>query len=329
MNRETYLSRHHLTLRQHVLAWLESLVAAGRSPRTVEGYRERVLPFVAWCELRGISQAAQVSQAVLEGWQRYLRGYRRADGRPLAVNGQLHRLSALRVWFRWLLKRHVILYNPAELLELPKEERRLPSQVLDESETRAVLAAQETETLTGLRNRAVLELMWSTGLRRMEVANLMLRDVDSGRGVVNVHQGKGRKDRVVPVGETALGWLQRYVARVRPRLTERYDSGHLFVTAKGTGLGRSTLTMLAGRAICEQAGVDKAGACHIFRHLMATQMLDNGADTRHLQAILGHEKLETTQVYTRVAIGQLKKVHEKTYPAERKVKRRRKPDVQQ
>ena len=123
--------------------------------------------------------------------------------------------------------------------------------MLSEEETRTVLDAQETETAVGLRNRAILELMWSTGLRRMEVANLMLRDVDAGRGVVNVHQGKGHKDRVVPMGDAALGWLQRYVERVRPGMALRYDSGHLFLTQRGKGLGKSTLTALAGRAILQ------------------------------------------------------------------------------
>ncbi|SUB83778.1 Tyrosine recombinase XerD [Pragia fontium] len=151
----------------------------------------------------------------------------------------------------------------------------------------------------------------------MELANLKLCDVDFARGVVNVRQGKGHKDRVVPVGKTALMWLERYLRDVRPRLAQRFDSGHLFISQKGTGLKRSTLTQLAGAAIREQARLKKAGACHIFRHSMATQMLENGADIRHIQAMLGHEKLETTQVYTRVAIGHLQKVHAQTHPAEK------------
>lgn len=141
------------------------------------------------------------------------------------------------------------------------------------------------------------------------------------RGVVNVRQGKGKKDRVVPVGHVALEWVMRYLRNVRPRLAQRFDSGHLFITWHGKGLNRGTLTQLAGEAIRDKARIDKPGACHIFRHSMATQMLDNGADTRHIQAILGHEKLETTQIYTKVAIAPLQRVHEKTHPAE---KRRRK-----
>ncbi|KGA26927.1 site-specific tyrosine recombinase XerC [Pectobacterium odoriferum] len=319
----TYLSSLSQTLRQYMMAYLEHLAATNHSPRTIESYSERLRPFVTWCEERGMTQAAQVSLSVLEGYQRYLHGYRKADGKPLAQGGQLNRLTAIRMLFRWLLQRHHILYNPAEQMTLPKAEKRLPAQILSEEETEAVMDAQNTETLTGLRNRAVLEMLWSTGLRRSELSELMLADVDVGRGVLVVRQGKGNKDRVVPVGMRALVWVQRYLDAVRPRLTTKHDSGYLFVTIWGKRLARSTLTILAGEAIREQAHLKKAGACHVFRHSMATQMLERGADTRHIQAILGHEKLETTQIYTRVAIGHLKQVHEKTHPAERKPKPRR------
>jgi len=311
------------TLRQHTTLYLKHLEASGYSSRTMEGYRERLLPFVTWCEQRGVMTAPQVSLVVLEGYQRYLRSYRKADGKPLVQGGQLNRLSAIKMLLRWLLKRHHILYSPAEQMTLPKAEKRLPAQVLSEEDMEAVLAAQDDETPLGLRNRAVLEMLWSTGLRRMELASLLLADIDAGRGVLVVRQGKGRKDRVVPVGYRALAWVQRYLNTVRPQLTQRHDSGHLFVTVKGGGLKRATLTEIAGHAIRQDAQLHKAGACHLFRHAMATQMLENGADTRHIQAILGHEKLETTQIYTRVAIGHLKAVHERTHPAEREVQPRK------
>ncbi|MFE8159061.1 site-specific tyrosine recombinase XerC [Brenneria goodwinii] len=321
----TYLSRQSETLRQHLTDYLDHLSAAGYSRRTMESYRERLLPFAAWCEDRGLPYAPQVSLAVLEGYQRWLRGYRRADGKPLTAGSQLNRLSAIRMLFRWLLKRHVILYNPAEMLQLPKEERRLPAQVLSAEETGNVLAAVESGTVIGLRNRAILEVLWSAGIRRMEAANLLLRDIDLSRGVMAVRQGKGNKDRVVPLGERACKWLVRYLNHARPELAKRYDSGHLFISHRGKGLARATLTQMAGKAIRGTGHLDKPGACHVFRHSMATQMLENGADTRHIQAILGHEKLETTQIYTRVAIGHLKQVHERTHPAERKQKRRKTP----
>ncbi|POD90529.1 recombinase XerD [Pectobacterium odoriferum] len=319
-----YLSRQTQTLRQHTTAYLDHLSAAGYRSRTHEGYRERLLPFVAWCEDRGLLHAPQVSLSVLEGYQRWLRGYRKADGHPLTAGSQLGRLTAIRMLFRWLLKRHIILYNPADMLTLPKEEKRLPAQVLSVEETGGVLQSVESGTVIGLRNRVILEVLWSTGVRRAEAVSLMLSDIDLSRGVMVVRQGKGNKDRVVPLGERACKWLVRYLTHARPELAKRYDSGHLFISHKGTGLARVTLTQMAGKAIRETGHLDKPGACHVFRHSMATQMLENGADTRHIQAILGHEKLETTQIYTRVAIGHLQKVHEQTHPAEWKQKARRK-----
>lgn len=122
----------------------------------------------------------------------------------------------------------------------------------------------------------------------------------------------------MPLGQRAVSWIQRYLKEVRPTLTVRFDSGYLFLTLHGNNLKRATLTEIVGRSIRETAKLKKAGACHLFRHSMATQMLENGADTRHIQAILGHEKLDTTQIYTRVAIGHLQKVHAQTHPASRK-----------
>jgi integrase/recombinase XerD len=306
-----------ITLRQHLEIYLDSLTARHYSARTLESYRERLQPFIDWCEARSVNHAPQVSLPLLESWQRYLRSYRRANGQPLSLGGQLSRLSALRTWFRWLLQRSHILYNPADQMLLPKEDKRLPSQVLSRAETEQVLAGMDSTTLTGLRNRAMLELFWSTGIRRKELANLLPGDVDFGRGVVNVRLGKGRKDRVVPVGERALGWLSRYLNDARPRLSVNHDSGYLFIGSTGKGLELGTVTGIARDAIRQSPHLNKSGACHLFRHSMATQMLENGADTRHIQAILGHEKLETTQIYTRVAIGHLKQVHQQTHPAER------------
>ncbi|WP_324251570.1 site-specific tyrosine recombinase XerC [Photorhabdus thracensis] len=317
-----------ITLRQHLEIYLDSLTARHYSARTREAYRERLLPFIDWCEARSVNHTPQVSLPLLESWQRYLRSYRRANRQSLSLGSQLSRLSALRTWFRWLLQRSHILYNPADQMILPKEDKRLPSQVLNREETEQILAGMDSSTLNGLRNRAMLELFWSTGIRRKELANLLPGDVDFGRGVVNVRLGKGRKDRVVPVGARALDWLTRYLTDVRPRLATKHDSGYLFIGSTGKGLELGTVTGIARDAVRQSPYLNKSGACHLFRHSMATQMLENGADTRHIQAILGHEKLETTQIYTRVAIGHLKKVHEQTHPAERQSKQATPDDKQ-
>ncbi|EYU13188.1 site-specific tyrosine recombinase XerC [Photorhabdus aegyptia] len=305
------------TLRQLLAAYLEIRTVSGHSLSTVSNYRDALTPFVDWCEQRSVCHAPQVSLTVLESWQRYLRHYCKADGEHYSNNSQLQRLTMIRVWFRWLLQRHHILYNPAEQLVIPKAERRLPAQVLSETETDQVLTSLDAQTPLKLRNRTILEVFWSTGIRRMELINLRLGDIDRHRGVLVVRQGKNRQDRVVPIGTRALHWLERYLDHVRPHLAWKHDSGHVFITRKGKPLARTTLTLMVGKTIREEAKLNKPGACHLFRHSMATQMLENGADTRHIQALLGHRKLETTQIYTRVAIGHLKKVHERTHPAER------------
>ncbi|MEI8592544.1 tyrosine-type recombinase/integrase, partial [Xenorhabdus bovienii] len=215
------------------------------------------------------------------------------------------------------LNRHHILANPAEALILPRTAKRLPVQLLNEHDVAQVLGSLDSGTPTDFRNRVMLEVLWSTGIRRSELRHLRPGDIDRERGTLAVRQGKGRKDRVVPIGERALDWLARYQQTVRPQLLRRHDSGYLFVTQQGQPLSLARLTEIAGRTLRERAGLDKPGACHVFRHSMATAMLDNGADIRHIQSMLGHEQLSTTQIYTQVAIRHLKKVHQQTHPAER------------
>ncbi|WP_127960421.1 site-specific tyrosine recombinase XerC [Serratia microhaemolytica] len=301
------------TLSQLLAQHLAQL-ASQMSARTCEACAERVTPFVLWCQQRGVQYAPQVSVALLERYQRYLAQYRKANGEPLAVSGQLSRLSALKSFFAALLKRHVILYNPAAQLTLPKPPAALPLAVLSEEETLNLLSAQPTDSAVGLRNRAILETFWSSGLRRQELANLRLQDINISRGTVLVHQGKNGKDRVVPIGDRAVSWVLRYQREARPQLSQRADSGHLFLSQRGGRLSSASLTQLVGRALRQQARLEKAGACHLLRHSMATQMLENGAETRYLQALLGHSSLNTTQVYTRVAIAPLKAEHERTHP---------------
>ncbi|WP_342355489.1 tyrosine-type recombinase/integrase [Xenorhabdus budapestensis] len=208
------------TLRQQLEAYLDTQAAQGKTPRTRESYRERLLPFVDWCEQRTVQYPAQVTLGLLESWQRYLRAYRKADGQPYSNNGQRERLGTLRLWFRWLLQRHHILYNPAEQMVLPKEEKRLPAQIMSERETAQVLDSLNDPSLLGQRNRVMLEILWSSGIRRMELRQLRRGDIDVERGAVVINQGKGHKDRVVPIGERALSWLKRYLVQGRPQLAE-------------------------------------------------------------------------------------------------------------
>jgi len=159
-------------------------------------------------------------------------------------------------------------------------------------------------------------ILYSTGLRRAELARLELTDIDRQRGTILVRCGKGRKDRVVPIGQRALRWLDKYLVETRPVLAVDPAVAHLFITHYGRPIHVNHLSLLV-RGYLVRAGVTKRGSCHLFRHTAATLMLENGADIRFIQALLGHTCLSTTEIYTHVSIGQLQKVHAKTHPAGR------------
>jgi integrase/recombinase XerD len=208
----------------------------------------------------------------------------------------------------------VLATNPAAELELPRvTAQRLP-QPLTDAEIIDVLARVEPTTPIGLRNRALLETGYSTGLRRMELIRLRLYDLDLARGVVVVREGKGQKDRVVPIGERAIAWLEKYLDEARPEFVIEPDEGTVFLTRRGRPFHPNNLSRLT-RDYLEAAGIAKRGACHLLRHTMATGMLEHGADVRVIQEILGHARLTTTQLYTRVSIRLLKAVHTATHPA--------------
>jgi integrase/recombinase XerD len=251
---------------------------------------------------------------MMDRYQRWLYHYRRPDGRPLAVGTQITRLSFLRGFFKWMAQQRYILYNPAAEMQMPKKAVRLPVEGFSLAEAEQVMATPNVHTPFGLRNRALLELLFSTGIRRTEVTHLNLYDVDTDRGVVTIRHGKGNKDRVVPVGERALVWMQRYLEEVRPSLVLHADEWALFVNKEGVrfapgGLGHEVTKLIRASGVRK-----RTGSCHLFRHSMATLMLEGGADIRFIQEMLGHSKLETTQIYTRVSIDQLRKVHTATHP---------------
>lgn len=206
-----------------------------------------------------------------------------------------------------------ILYNPASDLELPRMERRLPRHVLNIREVETVLAVPDLSALIGIRDRAMLETFYSTGIRRMELINLGVTDIDEDRGTLMVRQGKGKKDRMIPIGDRALAWIGKYRDDVRPDLACGQDDGTLFLTTLGEAFVPNRMTQLV-RNYVDAADIGKRGSCHLFRHTMATLMLENGADIRFIQAMLGHAELSTTQIYTQVSIRMLKQIHSATHP---------------
>jgi integrase/recombinase XerD len=296
--------------------YLEWLQTANFSDKTVYAKRVNLNYFILWAEARGLARPHGITKPILERYQRGLYHYRKKNGEPLSFRSQHARLVPIRSFFKWLCKHNYILYNPASELELPKLERRLPKHVLTLSEAEQVLNTPDIEISLGLRDRAILETLYSTGMRRMELMNLRLYDLDVDRGTVLIRQGKGKKDRMIPIGERAIQWVDKYVLDVRPEMVMEPDEGILFLTNFGEGFTPGRLTQMVRRYVLA-ADIGKSGACHLFRHTMATLMLENGADIRFIQQMLGHAKLDTTQIYTQVSIRKLKEIHSFTHPGAR------------
>mgnify|MGYP001824392300 FL=1 len=305
--------------------YIEYLQIRNYSERTIDNRRGYINRFILWCEERALSRPEQITKQILEVHQRYLYRYLDArTGRKLSFRTQNARLVQLRGFFSWLCKRDLLPANPAADLDLPRPEQRLPKHILNAREVELVLAQPDMLSESGLRDRAMLEVFYSTGMRRSELAGLKLHDLDCERRTVTIRQGKGKKDRMVPIGERALSWVSKYMEEVRPGLSCAQSDEALFLSSLGESFSPMRLTQLV-RGYVKAADIAKSGACHLLRHAAATHMLENGADIRFIQELLGHAKLETTQIYTHVSIRQLQEVHERTHPAAKIGRRKQQP----
>jgi len=307
----------------YLAEFLDWMAARHFSVHTLKNRRIELGYFIDWCEERSVRRPDEVTRALLERYRQHVFHYRtKTNDAPLSFQTQTKRLISVRMFFQWLARAHHLLYNPASELELPRAEKRLPRHVLTVAEVEQVINATDVAEPSGLgiRDRAMLEALYSTGMRRAELVALRTDDLDLERGTVLIRQGKGKKDRVVPIGERACRWIEKYLYEVRPNYLEAEDTGALFLAKHGEAMQGKQLSVIVKKTI-EAAALDRFrdthpnAACHLFRHACATHMLENGADIRFIQALLGHSDLSTTEVYTRVSILQLKAVHERTHPA--------------
>lgn len=311
------LARNRLT--RYMDEHFEWMKFTGYSFDTVRARRIAIRRFIAWADERGIDDPREITKPMLERYQRHLFYYRKEDGAPLTLGTQLGCLAPLKTWFRWLSREHHILANPAADIDLPRQPKRLPRAVPTVQEVEATLAEAEPDTAQGLRDRALLEVLYATGLRRMEIVGVAIYDVDLARGLLWVRHGKGGRERVVPLGDRAMAWLDKYLTEARPELLAA-DTDALFLSDYGEPIQPHQVADKVKRYM-RFAGVDKPGATHLLRHACATHMLEGGADIRYIQEMLGHANLETTEIYTHVSIDKLIAVHKATHPS--RLQRRR------
>jgi integrase/recombinase XerD len=268
--------------------------------------------FLAWLEARGLD-LHEVRTEDLMAYQADLYAARKKDGKPYAASSHHGRLIALKSLFRFLQRRGYVLTDPASSVPLPRREKRIPRTILSQEEARRILDAVTGRSPRELRDRAILETFYATGIRAGELASLKVEDVDTEERVLRVVLGKGGKDRNVPLTTAAAEAIDAYLARGRRSLVGPAGSRFLFLGLQGTKLDRARLNRIV-HEWARTVGVKKNVTCHTFRHSVATHLLKGDADIRHIQALLGHASLSTTERYTRVEISDLRAVLRRAHP---------------
>jgi integrase/recombinase XerD len=282
------------------------------APRTAAGYLRQVERLLDWLHGRGCD-LTQVRTDDLLAYQTSLYAQRKKDGRPFASGSHKNAVMALKSFFHFLYRRGYVLSDPAAAVEYPRIERRLPRVILTRNEALRIIEAANEKTSVGLRDRAILETFYATGIRVSELANLTPDDVDTEERILRVILGKGRKDRNVPLTRAAAEAIERYLVKARAQLVGGKNARFLFLANRGGWMDPSTLNRIV-QTWAKKARVKKRVTCHTFRHSVATHLLRGRADIRHIQALLGHASLQTTERYTHVEISDLQDVIRRAHP---------------
>lgn len=302
------------TIETQRAAFLESLRVRGQSPATLRHRSDALNTFFGWLACEGIDDMREVSGAHVSAYQLWL------AGRGYAVPTLHAKLCSLRRFFEHLEATDAVLLNPCAALVLPKLADRLPRVVLTREESRRLLDAPDTQEGRGIRDKAILELFYSTGIRLEEMARLTIHDVDTRGGFVRVNKGKFAKDRVVPMGAKAARYVREYLDKVRRPWSEaNKDERALWLSSKKPHRPlKSQMVEVMVKQYARLAGIEKPVSPHTWRHSCATHLLGNGANLMVVKQLLGHRSLRTTQIYTRVTVADLQATHRRAHPGSRK-----------
>lgn len=298
-----------------VETFLKDLSVRGFAARSRETYAQDLTVFIAYLEANRIPHPSDITLELLRAYQTYLHEKPGLRAPRLSLVTQARHLSVVRSFCAFLCRRGLTLIDASRGLVMPKIHPRLPDVILSTREVLRFLKAIDTRSPLGIRDRAIFETLYSTGMRAGELAALTPADVDLAMGFVRIRRGKGGKARVVPLGDAAVQWIRRYLDAGRQGFS---PAAPLFLSAlRKKAMDRGALSVLA-RRIARQAGLKKRVTCHSFRHACATHMLRGRASLRHIQELLGHASATTTQIYTHVEILDLKRVHRQSHPRSRR-----------
>ncbi len=298
----------------HRQEFLSHLKAKGYRPGTLiytELYLDHFLSFL-WQQ--GIRRMQEVTPAIIEAYQRHIFSLTsKQTKKQLTARTIFTRLNVVKKYFQYLTAHGHLLIDPAGNISLPAIPDTLPKNILQEEELPPLLNKPDLKTKIGLKDQAILELFYSTGIRRQELLNLNLYDIDLKQKVIRINKGKRQKDRVIPIGKLSAISLDKYLSQVRSQWSRSSLESALFITSRGHRLKPQTLNYTVKKYACKLYP-DKKISCHSLRHSCATHLLQGGASLRVIQELLGHSSLNSTQVYTRVSPIDLKTAHRKYHP---------------
>ena len=295
--------------------FIEACKGMGRSPQTQERHHTSFGLLRRYLDERGIDGLAAITPQVMAGFQSWLYQAKSRYKKPYSLKTQIITLNSVQVFFKHLHKTGVILSNPAEAIRLPKEPKRLPGTILNSREMKKLLRQPDTSTVLGFRDRTIYEVLYSTGLRVSEMIWLRVQDLVLSQSSIFIKETKHFRDRYVPFGETAGRYLAEYLDHVRPHLVRNPSGEIVFLSRCGQALDDGGVQQKL-RIYAERARIKKHLTIHVFRHTVATEMLRRGADLRQIQELLGHRNLRTTQIYTHIVKGELKRVQAHCHPRE-------------
>lgn len=303
-------------LLEHYATYMRAL---NRTAKGTKEHRARIKRFFAWAGKYRVKHPSDVTQAMLLDYQKYLSEYINERGTVNNVMTQNQHLAVLVCFYKYLKQAGYVAHNPTLELQYAKVPQRLPKAVLTHKEMKKLLRQPDTSTVLGFRDRTILEVMYSTGIRRNELLNLDVSDIDLESGFLLVREGKGSKDRIVPLGKVACRYLETYMNGIRPDLVQRCPDPKtkaLFPSCRSDRLRRNTLADLIDK-YARKAGLAQGVTPHTFRHTCATALIRNNASIRHVQEMLGHSRLTSTQEYIRLTMSDLKDAHSRFHPREK------------
>ncbi len=304
-----------MKIKQLIHKYAEELKILNRSPLTIRNIRNALKQMIHFLESEGVTDLEQLDRSSLDLYQEELT-YRLTDkGKQLSARTREKYLCSIRGFTTYLYEQDYLATDLSKTIKLPKQPKRLPKVILDTAEIKKLLAAPNMQSNDGYRNRIILEILYDTGIRAAEMAAIKTRDLDLVNGYLTIRSGKGAKDRVVPINSRVCKLINTYLLMIRPVMIQGKDKGYLVLNRWGMKMTPTAVWAIVKRCT-ELSGIKKNVTTHTFRHSCATHMLKNGAPIRHIQELLGHESLESTQIYTKVTINDLKEIHAKYHPGE-------------